>query len=120
MNRQHQLIIVLSLVVLILSAVLVNMGSAKPEHYVQLFSSMSPAEVASQFAQPQCKAAVDAYCPLAAQSQRVMNGVSLVPQLAAVQNACGSGFPVQQACGEQVPNWALLRGGIQNKPTTFA
>lgn len=83
---------------------------------IVLVSKMTPQQVQTISSQPSCKQALMNYCPMAAKSQAVLNGVSLVPELAAVQNSCGTDFPVNVACNNPIPNWVYLQGGIQAKP----
>jgi hypothetical protein len=110
-------IILLSAIVLIGTWWILTFNAEEDYQDIVLFSNMTPAQVQAAVAKPVCKQALNNYCPLAAKSQAVMNGVSLVPELSAVKNTCGNMFPVNQACNQPLPNWTMLRGGIQAKPT---
>lgn len=114
-DRNVQIILLSAIVLIGTWWILAN--NAEDYQDIVLFSNMTPAQVQAAVAKPACKQALNNYCPLAAKSQAVMNGVSLVPELSDVKNTCGNMFPVNEACNQPLPNWTMLRGGIQAKPT---
>ena len=113
-KTQHMILLVLSLLALVLSAYLVSKGKSA-EHFgfadrgfaYPLVSTMAPQTVQQRLQNPQCAAAVNAYCPMANQTQPVLGGQSLSGQLQNVLNTCGPQFPVDGACAAANPSFQL-------------
>ncbi len=112
MQKEHMIIVVLSVVVLILSIVLVaHKKSEGYDNYYNLRSTMTPAQVSAALAQPACSTATQNYCTATATSQYPFSD-NFAPQMSQVISACGSDFPVAGACSQTNPNYQL-------SPTNF-
>jgi hypothetical protein len=107
MQKEHMIIVVLSLVVLILSIVLVaHKRSEGYTSYYNLRSTMTPAQVTAALAQPACSTSTQNYCTATATSQYPFN-TDFVPQMTEVMSACGAQFPIAGACAQSNPNYQL-------------
>jgi hypothetical protein len=107
MQKEHMIIVVLSLVVLILSIVLVaHKRSEGYSNYYNLRSTMTPAQVNAALAQPACSAATKTYCDATATAQYPFSN-QFQPQMSAVISSCGTDFPIAGACAASNPNYQL-------------
>ena len=99
MDKQHMIIVVLSVIALILAVVLVFKKSEGYYPTQNFITTLTPEQMQQAAANPTCQASLQNFCGVANSSQRYLgNTKAFEDATLAVSNACGPQFPPYSAC----------------------